>query len=60
MHKIMKIQQIFPKLYRCLLHVVFHNLGPQNTGLVDVIKDINKTDQTDFFVCENLKIKHRH
>ena len=35
-HKMLKIQQIFPKLYRCLLYVVFHNLEPQNAGLVDV------------------------
>ena len=29
----LKIQQIFPKLYRFLLYVVFHNLEPQNAGL---------------------------
>ena len=37
----LKIQQIFPKLYMCLLYVVFHNLKPQNAGLVDVKKDLN-------------------
>ena len=37
----LKIQKIFPKLYRCLLYVVFHNLGPQYAGLVDVKKDLN-------------------
>ena len=34
----LKIQQIFPELYRCPLYVVFHNLEPQNAGLVDVKK----------------------
>ena len=29
-----------PELYKCLLHIVFHNLEHQNTGLVDVKKDI--------------------
>ena len=37
----LKIQQIFPKIYRCLLYVVVHNLEPQNAGLVDVKKDLN-------------------
>ena len=37
----LKIQQIFPKLYRCLLYVPFHNLEPQNVGLIDVKKDLN-------------------
>ena len=37
----LKIQQTFPKLYRCILYVVFHNLKPQNAGLVDVKKDLN-------------------
>ena len=41
LHKMLKMQQIFPKLYRCLLYVVFHNLGPQNAGLVGVKKDLN-------------------
>ena len=40
-HKMLKIQQIFPKLYRCLLYVVFHNLEPQNAGLVDVKRDLH-------------------
>ena len=53
----LKIQQIFPKLYRCLLYVVFHNLKPQNTGLVDVIKDLNSKRPKGIFVRENLKNK---
>ena len=40
-HKMLKIQQISLKLYRCLLYVVFHNLESQNAGLVGVIKDLN-------------------
>ena len=42
LHKMLKIQQIFQKLYRCLLYVVFHNLEPKNAGLVDVKKDLIK------------------
>ena len=38
-HKMLKLLMIFPKLYRCLLYVVFHNLEPQNAGLVDVKRD---------------------
>ena len=41
LHKMLKIQQIFPKLYRCLLYVVFHDLKPQNAELIDVKKDLN-------------------
>ena len=41
LHKMLKIQQIFQKLYRCLLYVVFHNLEPKNAGLFDVKKDLN-------------------
>ena len=41
LHKMLKIQHIFPKLYRGLLYVVFHNLEPQNAGLADVKKDLN-------------------
>ena len=42
LYKMLKIYQIFPKLYRCLLYVVFfHNLDPQNAGLVDVKKDLH-------------------
>ena len=44
----LKIQQIFPKLYWCLLYVVVHNLEPQNAELVDVKKDLNKKDQRKF------------
>ena len=40
-HKMLKIQQIFPKLYRCLPYVVFHNLEPQNAGLVDFKRDLH-------------------
>ena len=52
----LKIQQIFPKLYRCLFYVVFHNLKPQNAGLVDVKKDLNSNRSKGIFVRENLKI----
>ena len=41
LHKMLKVQQVFPKLYRCLLYDVFHNLELQNAGLVDVKKDLN-------------------
>ena len=51
----LKIQQIFPKLYRCLLYVVFHNWKPQNAGLVDVKKDLNSKRSKGIFVRENLK-----
>ena len=54
----LKIQQIFPKLYSCLLYVVFHNLKPQNAGLVDVKKDLNSKRSKGIFVRENLKNKH--
>ena len=60
MHKMLKIQQIFPKLYRCLLFVVFHNLKPQNAGLVDVKKDLNSKRSKGIFVRENLKNKHSY
>ena len=59
-HKMLKIQQIFPKLYRCLLYVVFHNLKPQNAGLVDVKKDLNSKRSKGIFVHENLKNKHSY
>ena len=59
-HKLLKIQQIFPKLYRCLLYVVFHNLEPQNAGLVDVKKDLNSKRSKGIFVHENLKNKHSY
>ena len=36
----LKIQQIFPKLYWFLLYVVFHNLEPQNAGLVVDKRDL--------------------
>ena len=37
----LKIQQIFPKLYKCLLYVVFHNLEHQIAGLFDVKRDLD-------------------
>ena len=52
----LKIQQIFPKFYRCLLYVVFHNLKPQNARLVDVKKDLNSKRSKVIFVRDNLKI----
>ena len=48
----LKIQQIFPKLYRCLLFVVFHNLEPQNAGLVDVKGSDIKKDQREFLCAK--------
>ena len=39
--KMLKMQQISLKLYRCLLYVVFHNLEPQDAGLADVKTDLN-------------------
>ena len=56
----LKIQQIFPKICRCLLYVVVHNLEPQNAGLVDVKKDFNKKRSKGIFVRENLKNNHRY
>ena len=41
LHKMLELQQIFPKFYRCLLYVVFHNSKPQNAGLVDIKKYLN-------------------
>ena len=60
LHKMLKIQQIFPKLYRCLLYVVFHNLKPQNAGLVDVKKDLNSKRSKGIFMRGNLKNKHSY
>ena len=37
--KMLKIQQLFPKLYRGFLYVVFHNLESQNAELVDFKKN---------------------
>ena len=48
----LKIQQIFPKLYSCLLYVVFHNLKPQNAGLVDVKKDLNSKRSKEFLCAK--------
>ena len=50
----LKIQQIFPKLYRCLLYVVFHDLKPQNAGPVDVKKDLNSKRSKGIFVIKNI------
>ena len=60
LHKMLKIQQISKNLYRCLLYVVFHNLKPQNAGLVDVKKDLNSKGSKEIFVRENLKNKHSY
>ena len=54
----LKVQQIFQKLYECLLYVVFHNLESQNAGLVDVKKDLNLKDQRPILVRKNLKNTH--
>ena len=56
----LKIQQIFQKLYRCLHYIVFHNLEPQNAGLVDVKKHLNLKISKGNFVRKNLKKKHRY
>ena len=58
--KMLKIQQIFPKLHRCLLCVVFYNFKPQNAGLVDVKKDLNSKRSKGIFVRESLKNKHSY
>ena len=56
LHKMLKRQQVFPKLYRCLFYVVFHHLELQNAGLVSVKKDLNfKKRLKGMFVRENLK-----
>ena len=54
----LKIQQIFPKLYRCLLYVVFfYNLEPQNAELVGVKNVLmKKKDQRIFSCAKMLKI----
>ena len=54
----LKIQQIFPKLYRCLLCVVFHNLEHQNAELVNVKRDLHEKRSKGIFVRKNLKNKH--
>ena len=56
LQKMLKIQKIFPKLYRCILYVVFHNLEPQNAGLVGVKKDLNEKYQTVIFCTEIEKV----
>ena len=51
----LKIQQIFPKLYRCLLYVVVHNSEPQNAGFVDVERDLHlKKDLREFLCVKNV------
>ena len=49
-----------PKTLQVLLYVVFHNLKPQNAGLVDVKKDLNSKRSKGIFVRENLKNKHSY
>ena len=51
----LKIPQIFPKIYRCLLYVVFQNLKPPNAGLVDVKKDLNSKRSKGFFLCAKIQ-----
>ena len=60
LHKMLKIQQIFLKLYRGLLYVVFHNLESQNADLVDVKSDFIKKRTKGNSVRENLKNKHHY
>ena len=48
----LKIQQIFLKIYRCFLYVVFHNLDSQNAGLVDVERDLHQTRSTSILKKE--------
>ena len=55
MHKMLKKHQIFPKLYRGLLYVVFHILESQNARFDDVRKGINLERSKGNFVCKNLK-----
>ena len=50
------MQQIFPKVYRCLLYVAFHNLEHQNAGLVDVKRDLHSNRSKGIFVRKNKKI----
>ena len=38
----------------------FHNLEPQNAGLVDVKRDLQLKRSKGIFVRENLKNKHRY
>ena len=38
----------------------FNNLEPQNAGLVDVKKGLNKKRSKGIFVRENLKNKHHY
>ena len=51
----LKMRQIFPKLYSCLLYLVFHNLEPQNAGFVDVKRDLHLKRSKGLFVRKNLK-----
>ena len=39
---------------------MFCNLEPQNSGLVDIKKDLNLKRSKGIFVRENLKHKHRY
>ena len=38
----------------------FHNLEPQNAGLVNVKKDLNERKSKAIFMRENLKNKHHY
>ena len=56
LHKMLKIQQNFPKLY-----VVFHNLESQNAELVDVKKDLNlERSKSNFCAQKYIKNKHHY
>ena len=52
LHKMLKIQQIFLKLYTCILYDVFHILESQNAKLVDVKKNLNYKRSKDNFVSK--------
>ena len=52
----LKLQRIFPKLYRGLLYVVCHNLESQNAGLVDDKKDLNLKRSKDNLYAKIQKI----
>ena len=54
-HKMLKMQQIFPKLYRCLLYVVFHNLEPEMQGLLMFKGIYIKKDQREFCARKSKK-----
>ena len=51
-HKMLKIQQNFPILYRCLLYVVFHDLEPKMQGLLMLKGIYIKKDQREFLCAK--------